>query len=66
MLHTEENDSEYIYEIDGKKLFDQVKALRIPFHRWYNWLGDRFSQLQKVYQEEADQKEIEKSRWEQE
>ena len=59
MLHTEENDSEYIYEINGQKLFQQVKSLKIPFHRWYNWLGDRFSQLQKVHQEETMSKEQE-------
>ena len=59
MLHTEENDSEYIYEINGQKLFQQVKSLKIPFHRWYNWLGDRFSQLQKVHQEETITKEQE-------
>lgn len=63
MLHTEENDSEYIYEINGQKLFQQVKSLKIPFHRWYNWLGDRFSQLQKVHQEETITKEQEMQRW---
>lgn len=63
MLHTEENDSEYIYEINGQKLFQQVKSLKIPFHRWYNWLGDRFSQLQKVHQEETMSKEQEMQRW---
>lgn len=63
MLHTEENDSEYIYEINGQKLFQQVKSLKIPFHRWYNWLGDRFSQLQKVHQEETITKEQEMHRW---
>ena len=45
MIHTEEYEAEYIYEINSQKLLQQVKALKIPFHRWYQWLGTRFSQL---------------------
>jgi hypothetical protein len=45
MIHTEEYEAEYIYEINSQKLLLQVKALKIPFHRWYQWLGTRFSQL---------------------
>jgi len=45
MIHTEDHEAEYIYEINSQKLLQQVKALKIPFHRWYQWLGTRFSQL---------------------
>lgn len=38
MIHTEDQDAEYIYEISPQKLFLQVKSLEIPFHKWYNWL----------------------------
>ena len=42
MIHTEEYEAEYIYEINAQKMLQQVKALKIPFHRWYQWLGTRF------------------------
>lgn len=35
MIHSELYDPEYVYEINAKKLFGQVKQLKIPFHRWY-------------------------------
>ena len=43
MLHTEEYDAEYIYDIHAKQLLLQVKSLKIPFHRWYIWLETRFN-----------------------
>jgi len=43
MIHTETEEAEYIYEINSQKLFQQVKALKIPFHRWYQWLETRFT-----------------------
>ena len=46
MTHTEEYDAEYIYEISAVKLFQQVKQLKIPFHKWYKWLETRFLHLQ--------------------
>ena len=46
MIHTDEHDNpEYVYEINAKKLFAQVKTLKVPFHRWYKWLETRFMQL---------------------
>lgn len=45
MIHSEEHDPEYVYEINAKKLFAQVKSLKIPFHRWYQWLETRFAHL---------------------
>lgn len=45
MIHSELYDPEYVYEINAKKLFGQVKQLKIPFHRWYQWLDAKFSQL---------------------
>lgn len=35
MIHTEKEEAEYIYEINSEKLFQQVKQLQVPFHRWY-------------------------------
>lgn len=66
MIHTEDNDGDYIYEVDASKLFKQVKALKIPFHRWYIWLESKFAQLKEVKQLEQKAKEQELERWEQE
>lgn len=54
MIHTEDHEAEYIYEINSTKLLQQVKALKIPFHRWYQWLGTRFDQLKMVHQKEEE------------
>jgi hypothetical protein len=44
MLHNEEYDeSEYVYEISAGKLFRQVRVVeKLPFHRWYRWLEEKF------------------------
>jgi len=52
MIHTEKEEAEYIYEINSEKLFQQVKQLQIPFHRWYQWLETRFAHLKQAHEEE--------------
>ena len=64
MIHTEDHEAEYIYEINAQKLLQQVKALKIPFHRWYQWLGTRFDQLQLVHRKEEELRQLEKLKWE--
>ena len=64
MIHTEDHEAEYIYEINAQKLLQQVKALKIPFHRWYQWLGTRFDQLQLVHRKEEELRQLEKRKWE--
>ena len=50
MLHNEEyDDAEYVYEISAIKLFKQVNEEGKPFHRWYHWLEERFSDLRDAY-----------------
>jgi len=46
MIHTEDCDAEYIYEINAQQLYQEVKKLDLPFHSWYQWLTDRFSIIQ--------------------
>ena len=50
-IHTEKCegsniDPEYIYEINAKNLFEQAKKLKIPFHKWYQWLDNTFEEMQ--------------------
>lgn len=45
MIHTEKEEAEYIYEINSETLFQQVKQLHIPFHRWYQWLETKFAHM---------------------
>ena len=40
MIHTEDADAEYIYEINAQRLYVEVKELGLPFHDWYSWLTD--------------------------
>ena len=64
MIHTDEHDNpEYVYEINAKKLFAQVKTLKVPFHRWYKWLETRFMQLQEVHVKELQLKNEEIRKW---
>jgi len=50
MEHTEEEfEAEYIYEVSAQKLYQQVRSLKLPFHKWYKWLETRFSQLREVH-----------------
>ena len=43
MLHNEKyEDAEYVYEVSAAKLFKQVRTQKMPFHRWYNWLEEKF------------------------
>ena len=46
MIHTEDADAEYIYEINAQRLYVEVKELGLPFHDWYSWLTDKFSIIQ--------------------
>ena len=43
-----------------------MKALKIPFHRWYQWLGTRFSQFQQIHQREVELKKEEAKKWQEE
>ena len=46
MTHTEVyTANDYVYEISASKLYQQVKQLNIPFHKWYNWIETRFTML---------------------
>lgn len=45
MIHTEKEEAEYIYEINSEILFQQVKQLHVPFHRWYQWLETKFAHM---------------------
>jgi hypothetical protein len=40
--------------------------MKIPFHKWNNWLETRFDQLKEVYLKEKQQREIEMNKWKQE
>lgn len=54
MTHIEEFDAEYIHDADARKLFEQVKALRIPFHKWYSWLDQRFKFLAEAHRNQRE------------
>lgn len=46
MLHNEwYDDAEYVYQVSAAKLFKQVRDKKLPFHRWYKWLEDKFAEL---------------------
>jgi len=49
---TEEYDADFVYDINPRQLFQQVKHLNIPFHKWYIWIGEKFATLSKVQDEE--------------
>lgn len=50
MVHTEEFDeAEYVYEVSAARLFKQVRTASMPFHRWYKWLEDRFTELRVAF-----------------
>ena len=51
--HTEQGDAEYIYEIDGTSLFQDVKEKGIAFHMWHKWLEAHFDKLKKASDIEA-------------
>lgn len=42
MQHTESQEAEFIYQVDSLKLFEQVKQIKLPFHKWYAWLDTKF------------------------
>lgn len=52
MQHTENHEAEFIYQIDSIKLYEQVKQIKIPFHKWYQWLETKFCLLKVAYEQE--------------
>ena len=53
MLHNEQyEDAEYVYEISAAKLFQQVRSLNLPFHRWYKWLESKFLMLREAFKKQ--------------
>jgi len=51
MNHTEEFQAEYVYDISASQLFNEVKELGMPFHKWYKWLDEKFNSLKKNHEE---------------
>ena len=54
MQHTESAEAEFIYKIDSQKLFEQVKQIKIPFHKWYSWLDTKFQMMKIAYEQEQE------------
>jgi hypothetical protein len=42
LVFTEDHEVDYLGDIDEEELYMQAKDDKILFHRWYNWLQDRF------------------------
>lgn len=55
MQHTENHEAEFIYQIDSQKLYEQVKQIKIPFHKWYQWLETKFCLLKVAYEQEQEE-----------
>ena len=55
MLHNEQyEDAEYVYEVSAAKLFKQVRTQKMPFHRWYNWLEEKFQELRDAFKRQSE------------
>lgn len=54
MQHTENHEAEFIYQIDSAKLFEQVKQIKLPFHKWYSWLDTKFSMMKVAFEQEQE------------
>lgn len=54
MQHTENQDAEFIYQVDSQKLFETVKELKIPFHKWYQWIDAELQLIKIRYEEEQE------------
>jgi len=52
MQHTESQEAEFIYQVDSQKLFEQVKQIKLPFHKWYAWLDTKFSMMKIAFEQE--------------
>ena len=39
-MRRNEIDPEALFEVDTKKMFDQVKSEDIPFHNWHVWVDN--------------------------
>ena len=52
MQHTENQDAEFIYQVDSQKFFEQVKKLKIPFHKWYQWIDAELQLIKIQYEQE--------------
>ena len=43
MQHQESYDADYLQNIgDTELIYEEVKALKVPFHKWYKWLEKTF------------------------
>lgn len=54
MQHTENQEGEFIYQVDSQKLFEQVKQIKLPFHKWYAWLDTKFSMMKIAFEQEQE------------
>lgn len=54
MQHTEHAEAEFIYKIDSQKLFEQIKQIKLPFHKWYQWLDTKFQMMKIAYEQEQE------------
>ena len=43
-----------------------MKELKIPFHKWNQWLETRFDQLKEIHEKEKEQRQKEMNKWKQE
>ena len=57
------SNNDFIYEMHGPKLFKQAKALKVPFHKWYDWLNEKFMNLKQMQDDLMQQKEKELQQW---
>merc|ERR1711990_967946 len=57
------SNNDFIYEMHGPKLFKQVKALKVPFHKWYDWLNEKFQNLKQMQDDLMLKKEQELQAW---
>jgi hypothetical protein len=50
MQHIENQETEFIYQVDSAKLFEQVKEIKLPFHKWYAWLDTKFQMMRVAFE----------------
>lgn len=54
MQYTENQEGDFIYQIDSSKLFEQVKQIKLPFHKWYAWIDTKFSMMKVAFEQEQE------------
>jgi len=54
MQHIENQETEFIYQVDSAKLFEQVKENKLPFHKWYAWLDTKFQMMKVAFEQEQE------------